>query len=282
MHMIKAIYLDLRKALHWFITLSPTIKKEKQVLYFSLSIFLIVLFLIEHSQGNNDLTNWIIALANIVMACAAVLGVIYARRYVNDLVTKDGFKIALELKEELIPTLPPIIGVSSRISNIHHLAKKCASDKLISRNNFISLMDDFIVLNGEFLRFEDQVLKFEKLDRLLNTCNWSSSNNKNDSYIELKKSTTEYWTIVQILRTYLGSIMVGYAKDIDLFYDINQNTHSESILAEQFNFSPLDDAVIKSLCNLTHDYFHATNKFRKCTSEFIAGNESIFNYFKPR
>jgi len=280
--MIKAIYLDLRKNLHWFITLSPAIKKEKQIIYCSLGFLLMVLFLTEHSKGNNDLTNWIIALANVVMACSAVLGVIYARRYVNDLVTKDGFKIALELKEELIPTLPPIIDVSSRISNLHHLAKKCAGDKHILRNNFLSLMDGFIVLNGEFLRFEGEVLKFEKLDRLLKTCNWSSSNNKNDSYLELKKSTTEYWTSVQILRTYLGSIMVGYAKDIDLFYEMNQNTHSENILVEQFHFSPLDNAVIKSLSNLTHDYFHSTLKFRRCTSEFIAGNESIFNYFKPR
>lgn len=107
MDLIKAFWADFKSAFSKIQSLSPQVKKEKNIIYGCIGVLILVLFLIAHSKGTNDLTNWISAMANVVMAGAAVVGVWFAKNWKREATKNKAVGVCEDIILDSIPKIKP-------------------------------------------------------------------------------------------------------------------------------------------------------------------------------
>lgn len=175
MDLIKEIYSDLKSGFRWLVKLSPMVKKQKYWMYGFIGLVLLVLFLISQSQKENGITDWISALANVVMAGAAITGVVFAKNWINDSTKQEKIRLASDI---LIDSIPQIQN--------HSFSSVCEEQIILNVKAIQSNTGDFdeavkyIEIHNDMLResFTGLVSKNERFQMRLSAFNFITENLK--------------------------------------------------------------------------------------------------------
>lgn len=117
--------------------------KKKSWVYSLVCLVFVVWFLVKHSKGNNDLTNWIIALANVVMASAAIIGVIVAKGWKKEATTDKVIEIGGLFFIEDLKSLQHINASTLVLKQIKSVLVRVKSKGEIDQRNMVALYEHY-------------------------------------------------------------------------------------------------------------------------------------------
>lgn len=214
MDLIKEFISDLKSGFNWFINLSPKVKKQKYLMYGFIGLVLLVLFLISHSYKDNGLTDWISALANVVMAGAAIVGIIYAKNYILQHSIKDGYATAAELKIIGIPSLKPDVFHDVNISIDLEYINNIISSNKVSVRDLYEIYISFGFINSQRNKYGEILKAYDLMNLKLQTHGWSIVETKEADYGELRDSADEYYSMLCSLYIFYTKILQPYVKGV--------------------------------------------------------------------
>ncbi|USL56745.1 hypothetical protein IAQ00_13580 [Pantoea ananatis] len=254
-------------------------KKILEYITYAFLMVFVMFLIVTKSTAVNETTNWIIALSNVVMALAAVTGVVYARKYVNELATKDGYEVAIQLKEEIIPFLRPTLFQSVTISNMDHGIRSISQDTCSKRILFVRFMESFKVCDNECERFQELLFDFDRAMRRLATCGWAVVSKKEFRFEKLIESARSYSMALQVLRNYTGSYMMSHSiYNTDFSKKVKELKADDLVINEDF-LPSIDEEVMLNIVNFVSRYSTACKELDVFHREFLKGEQHLFNFF---
>lgn len=254
-------------------------KKRLEHITYAFLIIFVMFLIVNKSTAVNETTNWIIAIANVVMAGAAITGVVYARKYVNELATKDGYEAAVQLKEEILPHLKPDFFGGVTISNMNHGVKLISEKPFSKRDCFVHFMESFKVCDAECVRFQELLFEFDKVLRRLSTCGWGVVSGKQTQYEKLIESARNYSMALQVLTNYTGSFMMDRSIFKDDFPKKVKQLNADELVTRRPLFQGLDEESKLNVINFVSNYSTAKDELNKSHAAYFEGEPHLFKFF---
>ncbi|MFV7520689.1 hypothetical protein ACNPN6_06555 [Enterobacter quasiroggenkampii] len=154
-------------------------------------------------------TDWISAFCNVVMAGATVAAVLTARNYLAQFIAQEGYKIAIQTVNELIPEIKKH---TSEIKNEYERIEQYLNESMVVgniyfdtssqlTNRLISLSNELLVLKESL---DDNISKIKTYGLNMDSSRYSSLNSAN-KFID--RNSEDVWDYTKKLNDYFSSLI---------------------------------------------------------------------------
>ena len=151
-------------------------------LYLMILIFIILCIIFVFSNGTNSLTNWLSSISDLIMACAAIAGVIFAKNWLSQATVQEGVAISLVLKDELIPKHERIIESLTTTLGIKTIVEsylKFEGEKNIGREFFEIIQNGY---SDKVSSLESSLDSLKAHEKKLLSRGWRLKEKKNETF----------------------------------------------------------------------------------------------------
>lgn len=223
-------------------------------------------------------TDWISAGANVAMAGVAFAALWIGRNYLSNLTNNDAYKLSLEIKDEIIPSIRKgaIFGYQYK--------------KL--EESFTSLLNTNTLSNADaekiFKHCQRVMTKRWELDKKLKVLNYSIKKIEGYGWEVVGKKQASLDNIINNLQLFLD-LCSDFDSEVDKFiadaYGIELQDIiidfeiSDSDIRDNYN---LDVEFVQLLINQAKEVRRKRNRIYKSYDEFFIGSNYIGHYFKRK
>lgn len=249
--------------------------KSKPSIYFLggvISLFLLVWFLIKHSIGNNDLTNWIIALANVVMATAAIIGVFFAKKWKQQATTDKVIEFGGDFLVVVLSNLQHVSASAYELNRIKNILSTVKSYELITPQNTIALFEHCRFFLKDSDDYFEAYRGVSTKDQQIRHLGWTISKKYDLKHNVLINSSFDVYDLARLVKyeinmffNYLGHDFERLSKDV---FHGELETVSLSELHNIDGFIEAVDEILKAK-HLINDSLQYIRK----------ENPTLFDYF---
>ncbi|MVT02125.1 hypothetical protein CD006_05540 [Enterobacter sp. 10-1] len=248
-------------------------------LLFIITLFIFLFFMsTQFPSMHKDvkITDWLSVIINLSLALFAYKGFILANSWKDDLTRGDGYKIALEIKDEKLHNLRML---SHSFSNVE-IAYPCVLNALHNKSAVIPVMNitskDFAINNTENIgllieRMKICTRELEISFRNLNSVGWEVSDDKKDKIQEVISIINNAFPIIYPV-FYASQQLLGLTKD---FYDNQQN-----IIPTPYNQTSQED-LLEIIKSHSETFKSNTEDFGKKCSKLLDDDLYVLNFFHP-
>ncbi|CTQ20637.1 hypothetical protein BN1007_80446 [Klebsiella variicola] len=248
------------------------------------SLFIVTLFIflffmsIQFPSMHKDvkITDWLSVIINISLALFAYKGFILANSWKDDLTRGDGYKIALEIKDNKLHNLRMLSHLFTNVELAYH----CVLNALHNKSANIPVMNitnyDFAINNTKNIGHLIEGMKTCTRDleisfRNLNSVGWEVSDVKKEKIQEVISMINDTFPIIFPI-FYASQQLLGLAND---YYDNQQN-----IIPTTYNQSSQEN-LLEMIKSNSEKFKSKTEDFSEKCSKLLDDDLYILNFFHP-
>lgn len=193
----------------------PTRVKEKSWVYGVILLVIVVWFLIKNSQGNNDLTNWIIALANVVMASAAIVGVIVAKGWRKEATTDKIIELGGAFFIEDLTNLQHKNASPFVLNRMKSVLTRVRVKGFLNRQNIVALYEHYRFFREDSESYFDVYKSASTRDQQIKNLGWVVDEKYNENHNEIIYNAFQIYDLSRLINYEVKEIFYQLGFNID-------------------------------------------------------------------
>jgi hypothetical protein len=224
----------------------------------------------------NNITDWISAGANIAMAVTAFMAYRVGRNYLSNLTNNDAYKLAFEIKDELIPALKKSVVFTYKYRSIEKLLNESKANENISQRNIEDIFNRSQQIRTRYLNLSKQEKKIIVSLKKLDGYGWGCVDKKETLLKNISTTSESLVTLCDefddeidaFVSTVFGIESIEGAIDFDIdeaTLDINYTLNIEHI-----------DKLLMLILKIRS----VRNEFNTAHDKYISGDNYIGSFFK--
>ncbi|MEB2704283.1 hypothetical protein [Citrobacter koseri] len=209
----------------------------------------------------SNATDWISAGANIVMAVTAFMAYRVGRNYLLNLTNNDAYKLAFEIKDELLPNLKKAVRFIYRYNSIERLLNELLNDKKINTRKIKTIFNRSLAIRGSYLNIKKQEKSVKLSLRKLDGYGWGSIGKKEVFLEEITNASSLLEATCDKfddeIDSFVSAVFGVESIEGDIEFDISKATFDENYSLDTRHINKLLDLITKirsSRDSLDHSY----------------------------
>jgi len=234
-----------------------------RVIFVLFMAFILGVIIYGHGGQSSDVSNWVIAGANVVMAFAAVMAFKAAPKFLNEFFAREGYRHATEMINETIIHL----GVNNTfLLDCSHLVQvyRDLLDRPYTKINNTRFTDAFRKLNDEIEKNREYLKKIKEASFKMETYGIYASESKKKYWIDMTTNLSDMTDGAVLITNKLENEVNRYTERTSMGLG---NSHMFR------NHLPID--VKKALENVIEEW----NKMIANRSQFLSGDKHVKTLF---